>query len=577
MSTAPDREFAEVPVFADLGAASFCFAFELITRQFGKSGSHRTAYRLLALSRELEADRDVHKLLVEPVRSFLDDVTNGEPGVNGRPLLFLASGAAPDDASRAVTLVRPAHWDYQFEDEVTRLLVPEGRQRNGMQMRDSFCFFESGRAYYVLSLTQPERKIDEYTAIHFQQLSLEPEKAADSDYMGFEWPGAAGPLSLIGLANARLQKLRDPAEGDPVNGIVDLMKPYGLLAPGQFHERFTSRHLKGMCIGIEDPALQAVAHYAYELTDTGRTGPEPETPEEMKRGSEAWTQACADEITGKLHRQDDNEVPRPLLAIAGLATGVPDFPWQDESEVHDSTRATARSVGSALFIHPRFMLEVGKKWRSFQKGADSIGTCPYLFLTSMVCLHDEATVADMEHVLEDIIYDPTGEQQKLVRDRRSRAEPLADVMQLLRSASSPFGHSTAVLQRNLERRLELFRWESIHRTGNVFRYPKEKTALAAIREAMGTTGRFKEVHATIDRLENLVEDVSTLASSYSERRTNRLLGALALLGLVSIPGNLDQGFTALTKPGWPWYAALSALIVAGLILLYFKIDWGRKR
>lgn len=578
----PDREFREIAIFPDLDASSFCFAFELIPRHAGKKGPHRTAYRLLALARELEQAReshardepDIHRILVEPVRSFLDDVTNGPPGVNGRPLLFLASGAGPNDPSRAVTLVRPPSWDYEFEGEVTRLHVPEERQRNEMRLRDSFCFFESGRAYYVLTLTQPGRQIDEYSAIHLEQLSLDPEHAARSEYLGFEWAGAPGLLSLLDLANARLRSLREPAASDPPNGIRDLMRPYGLLAPGQSHERFSPRHLAGLCVGIEDPTLQLSAHHAYELLDAERTGPELDLPDPVYHADFVWKSACS---SSEVHQQDGNEIPRPLLAVAGLATGVPDFPYQDESEVHDSTRAISRSLDHALFIHPRFMFEVGKKWRSFDKGADSIGLCPYLFLTWMVCIHDEATVAQMEHLLEDMIYDPDGKQGALPRNRRSRADPLADVMQLLNSASNPFGHSTAVLQRNLERRLELFRWESIHQTGNLFRYAKEKAALAAVRAAMGTTGRFEEVHATLDRLENLVEDVSNLASSYAERRTNRLLGALALLGVVGVPATLDAGYTALGKPEALDYALITGVIVLLLAALFFAVRSGRRR
>lgn len=589
MSAAPDREFREVAVFPDLGAASFSFAFELIGRRFGARGKARSAYRLLALSEEMEHDAatagpddpDLHGLLVEPMRSFLDDVTNGPPGVNGRPLLFLASGADKEDASRRVFLIRPEHWDYDYEGEVTRLHVPREHQRIEMRLRDSFCVFESGRIYYVLTLTQAEgaAPLDEYAALHLEQLLLKKIRAAQSGYLGFEWPhGAPGKLSLVDLANERLKSLKEPERGDPPNGIAHIMKPYGLLAKGQFHETLGSTNLSSLCVAIENPVMLEAADHAWHRFDAERKEPAPAEPASLIGAGNAWADACTGLGIAEddRHRQKGNPIPRPVLAIAGLATGVPDFPYQDDSEVHDSTRTAARSIEAALYTHPRFMLEIGKSWRSFQEGRDDIGTCPYLLMTWLVTVHDEETVSDMERMLEDMIYDPDGKRAKLSKKERSRAEPLADVMRLMRSASSPWGQNTGVQERNLERRLELFRWESIHRCGNMFRYPKEKAALAAVRAAMGTDDRFSEVHATLDRFESLVEDVESLASSYSERRTNRLLGALAVLGLVSIPGNLAQGHDALTKSA-SVYGGITLVIVVLLLGLYFLKRSGVQR
>lgn len=578
MTGPADREFAEIPIFPGLGSASVSFAFELVGRGFGVRGKQRTAYRLLALSEAMERDADsdaadVHELLVEPVRSFLDDVTNGPPGVNGRPLLFLASGAAPEDESRHVTVVRPDHWDYEFEGEVTRLHVPPEKRRIAMLLRDSFCVFESGRVYYVLTLAQPSgQPLDEYSAIHFEQLVLGRIRAARAGYLGFEWPtGATGTLSLVDLANARLRSLREPAKGDPPNGITGIMKPYGLLAPYQFHETLGSEHLANLCVAIEDEALLASAEHAHALFDRNRAGPPPVLPAAVSEAERKWREAGAQAgiAPEALHAQAGNAIPRPMLAVAGLATGVPDFPYQDDSEVHDSTRGTARSTESALFTHPRFMLEIGKSWRSFRESGDTVGTCPYLLMTWLVCVHDEETVTDMERMLEAMIYDPAGKLDALPVKQRFRAEPLQDVMELLHSASSPWGQKTGVQERNLSKRLQLFRWESIHRCGDMFRYPKEKGALAAVRAAMGTDTRFDEVHATLDRFEALVEDVASLASSYSDRRTNRLLGALAVLGLVSIPGNLSQGHQALESADANIYGLITAVVVLALLGLYF--------
>ena len=571
MSAMPDREFGEVAIFSDLGSAAVSFAFELVGKPARDKNPQRTAFRLLALSEALKEEEETHELLVEPVRSFLDDVTNGPPGVNGRPLLFLASGADPGDPSRHVTLVRPRHWTYEYEGEVTQLEVPHAGQRIELRLRDSFCVFESGRIYYVLTLARPVGgALDEYAAIQFEQLSLEPERAEQPAYLGFEWaPGGKEKLSLLALANARLDSLRRATAEDVPNGINEILKPYGLMSAAQLDEQLDRRRIASLCIAVEHEALFAAAEHTYALFDRERSGPAPRPGEQVAEADRGWADATRAIPADEIHAQPGNAIRRSALAVAGLATGVPDFPWQDDSEVHDSTRATARSTEGILYTHPRFMLEIGKSWRSFRECGDDLGTCPYLLMTWLVCVHDEQTVAEMERMLEEMIYDPAGTLDRLPRRQRFRAEPLGDVMQLLKSASSPWGQKTGVQERNLSKRLQLFRWESIHRCGDMFRYPKEKGALAAIRNATGTAGRFQEVHETLDRFENLVEDVESLASSYAERRTNRLLGALAVLGLVSIPGNLNQGYDALVSQNAGTYAVVTAVIVLLLLGLYF--------
>jgi hypothetical protein len=137
---------------------------------------------------------------------------------------------------------------------------------------------------------------------------------------------------------------------------------------------------------------------------------------------------------------------------------------------------------------------------------------------------------------------------------------LADVVTLLQSASKSFAQKPDVLEGNLRKRLEIFRWESIHRCGNMFRYPKEIAALDAVRGALGTTRRFEEVHAMLDRLESLVEDVSTVSRAYAERATNRLLLFLALFGLLTMP----RGLKDLSDT---WSGAGGALFVSGTLLL----------
>ena len=589
------RHFNECAIFPNLGAVSVSFAFDVSPARGHASPDNWTAFRLVALSRHLDPDEAaqapgndghrarLHNALIEPVRSFLDDVTNGDPGVNGRPLLVLASGAAEDAPSREVALVRPPCWEYEAEGEVTRLDVPEALREIPLMLRDSFCVFESGQVYYVVTLVQcPDcTGLDEYALLQIEQLLLQPKCAENPGYLGFRMGGEA--LSLADFANARLRQLRTravpgttPGSDDALNAVADLLIPFDLVRESELPETLTADHLVSLCMGVEDEPMQQAAAYVRERLDPQATTT-PERPASLDRLESDWTQAAAacGLTDDRCHRQSGNDIDRALLALAGLATGVCDFPYQDESEVHDSTRPATHSVESALFTHPRFMLEVGASWRSFREGQSALGTCPYLFLTWMVAVHDQQVVSDMEQMLENLIYDPTGKLAGESERTSFRAEPLADVMDLLDSASRAFGQKTGVHERNLRERLEIFRWKSIHRCGNMFRYPKEKAALDAVRDKMGINDRFDEVHEALDRLENLVEDVSTLASAYSERRTNRLLGALALLALIAIPKDLFEGSQIWQSiyawdllPG-PWLFPTSGLIVIALLALYF--------
>lgn len=580
MRPPPDRIFSETALFDDLDSASFSFAFELVSPS-------RTAFRLREIAEALaeqgrkwtDGKPDIFDRLIDPVRSFLDDVTTGPPGTNGRPLFFAASGSAPDDESRRVALCRPERWAYEFEGETTELIVLPERARFSLRLRDSFCAFESGRLYYVLTLTQPSdapQPFDEYAVIQLQQLALAPARAEDRDYLGFQWADAEEPCSLVDLANVRLRALRKDRKGD-VNGIVHVIEPFGLLANGERHEELSAIHLRGLCVGLESELLLACADHAVRRFPPQDPDAPPELPAALARREARWQArlASAKADGPPPHVEPDNSFDRSVLAFAGIAQGVPDFPDQDESEIHDSTRPSASSVEASLYVHPRFLLEVAKNWRSFNTARPLIGTCPYLLLTWMVALHDEAIVADMERRIDTMIYGsfqaPTNAEQ---RRTAFRAEPIEGLIKLMRSASWLFGQRTRLQQNNLMERLELFRWASIHRSGNIFRYPQEKGALAAVREAMGTEERFDDAYEMLDRYQALVENVSTLSSSYAERRIGRLLTILSLFGILAFP-KMVQDFSQVTGLIVDPIVA-TALLVALPLAVYLFSRFGRR-
>ena len=611
----------EAPLFTTLDRTSFSFAFEIAYRRPPRPGwietlsprdpeGDRVAFRLRALLDRLLADRKrradlslpdpAFSLLVEPVRSFLDDVTTGPPGTNGRPFLFLASGAESDADSRRAWFHRGESWEYEYEGCTTVLEVPADRRVAELRIRDSFCAFDSGRLFYILTFTQSEAEdatargtLDEYGVLQLQQLALRPKQdATDLRCAGFS-DGAIDPVPLVAFAEHRLRAIESDVSDVP-NGIRDIIVPYGLAGHKLERQPVKAEGLHRLCIGIESDDMFAVASCAIEMYEGGKrdaayldaarqapaAGGADEAPEEtpaqaVLRLDAAWRDSCRDPgETCEYHVSADGEdFERPLLAIAGMVQGVPDFPAQDDSEIHDSTRPTAKSVESALFTHPRLMIEIAKSWRSYQRGRGELGTCPYLLLTFLVAVHDELVVRELEERIETMIY---AAPRRITPGRwlragaaglwrrvrallgqapapfsAARASPMADVRDVLDHADSMFLSNVGILESNIRRRLELFRWASIHRSGNIFRYPKETAALAAVRAASGTEARFNEAHDMVDRIESLVEDVSGLRSSYAERRTNTILFALAILGIVQLPVNLAQSVRE-----WPFLNAL---------------------
>ncbi len=570
------RTFREVPIFDQLRATAFSYAFELTLEKAAgwrvgrrRTEPARTAFRLRDIQAALarETGSATHAGLVEPLRSFLDDVTNGGIGSNGRPLIFAASGSAIDSAERRLTLIRPECWRYEFEGECTELHVPDAARRTALRLQDGFCVFESGRIFYVLTLTQPldpVDSLDEYGVLQLQQLAIEPElRIDDAEYLGFEWEAETGrpPLSLLALAERRLQLLEAEAVEAP-NGVASILRRHGLLRPQDRRRPLAPDALRSLCVAIEDERLLDTALRAERLFDGDRGQGSGTSLIDAE-----WEKAIAASSPGAQppHRGTDDDFARSLLVFAGLAQGIPDFPYQDESEVHDSTRATYRSVESAMYVHPCFLMEVAKSWRTFNAKRPEIGTCPYLLLKWLVATHDELIVCDMEAQLDRMLYDA---------DRiAARSEPMSDVAQVLDTAIHFFGSGNRIIERNLERRLTLFRWASIYRSGNLFRYPREREALAAVQQSMGTDARFQRTHETVDRIEALIEDVSNLKGSYGQARTNRILLALALLGVIGAAKDIGE----LISPVRWTSIAIGAGLAALLVLLTIGDRFARRR
>jgi len=605
MTEAPDSplRLVECPIFDDLDRVSVAFACELTTSK--GAAAPETGYRLTEIHRELfgpahqrltstpagDALARARKLF-DASRSFLDDITTGPPGANGRPMLISAALDEDGWSGLRARIVRPASWRYEFENAEVELGVPADQRIIDVTFNDQFCIFESGRIFYLGMFgqdAQSQPRLNEYALIQLERLIIDPQDAASAARLGFVLAGATGDgvapeaISLREFLARRLADLAAAPSPEP-NAVRDVLLPFGIIDEGAELRLLERGWLKNGLVQIEDEELLFAAryaneHYCLESPAADKSADLPDRAAAIARWDARWRKHHLERAGSGLSRphhapafktasassaMEAEIVPRPLLAFAGLAQGIPDFPRQDDSEVHDSTRPATAATEGMFYVHPAFELAIGVNWRTFSDGQRSVGGCPYAILAWIIGLHDEVIVADMERRIEAMIYGvPAG---KTSAHALGRAQPAGDLMTILRGVSSILPSRRTLMDDNLRARLDIFRWCSIQRSGNVFRYPTERELLDAIRTARGTDARFDAAHMVVDRYESLVEDLSSLATGYKASRAGFLLAAIAALGLIGLPQALVEAGSLF---GWrvdPIQAIM--LIVAAVAILF---------
>jgi GNAT superfamily N-acetyltransferase len=568
--------YRESPALAGIASFSIAYIFELRIDRPKRAGPMR-AFRLDAIHRALDPDdperaktrkpaeqtaaHAAFEALLEPLESYHDDVTSGPPGRGGRPLVFGAEGPEDVSSSRTVDLVRPARWRYAAEGRRVELRAPEDEAARtvALEFRDTFCAFESGRLFYMISL-QPAAgtTIDEYAIIQLQKLA-HPTSSTEllREQMRFRWAG--GAHTLMALIHARLAALGASKDAAP-NGLRDVVKKE-ILEKGETIAPLDWTRLRGMVIGLEDQAVFEAVKATQDTSDVIATC-----------GGCVLVAEPQDAVAGAPPPPHlDEAMPEPgrrALALAGVLQSVPDFPFQDGPEIWDSTRRIHGDGETyAIFSHPHFVVEVSTDWRSLRDARACLAHCPYLLLTWLVAAHDEIIVTEMEDQLGDLIYGWSETEDH-------RAEPLAGLRKTLKTISRQLlpGPSRS-LRRSLELRLELFRRLTVNRSRYIFRYETEASVLAAMSEARGAAARFDRALDLLDRYESIVEDIQGLGQMESDRRLNVILGLVALIGVISV-------FAEWNSTGWwPFRAGDPTPVflmvvggVASLGLLWLLID-----
>ncbi|AMG74355.1 hypothetical protein [Sphingopyxis granuli] len=552
--------YAECPVFPDIADFALTFLFELPVR-IGESG-HPAAFRLESIHRAIEPEDEsdsrfpAYDALVEPVRSYLDDVTNGGPGRGGRPLIFLAQPEKIEDDRRRLTLHCPAQWRYRSEGRTMEMVSACGGAKTiALRYRDAFCLFESGRLFYCFSMF-PEadgsgKGVDEYTLIAMQRLAAaKPDQQVIKGWR-FALDGES-PVSLTDMATARLAML---AADDSAthNGLRRyLQRTLGLKPPFEVGPRA----VRNLLISIEDERLLGIASFSdalqedFALTDEAR-----EAAAELA----ARRAACLAGAQPHYPAENPDEL-LPFLALSGVLQSVVDFPFQDPAELYDSTRPAIRGESFFNYAHPRYHIEISEDSRSMHDARLALGNCPYLTLMWLVAVHDELMVTEIEEAIDVLIYG--NDEAELI------AEPLRPLAQAVRAITLPWRSPIRELRRNLEARFDLFRRYSINQSSHLFRYEKEREALAAVEAGMGNRDRYERAHRMIDRIEGLVEDMHAVNGAYNSARTGRMVMFITLLGLINFYDQLTSGLVSIFRMELLGQAAFVLLLLVLLLLSF---------
>lgn len=555
--------FGECAVFSDIADFAFTFLFELPAN--GNDGSRPTAFRLESIHRaiaphaqpgEPDERRAIYDALVEPVRSYLDDVTNGGPGRGGRPLIVLAQPEAIENDNRSITLHCPARWRYRAEGRTVEMQSANGEAKLiELGFRDSFCLFESGRLFYCVSLFPSAegqgKGVDEYVLIAMQRLAMKNPASEFVDAWRFALAGKE-PCSLTEMAQQRLTALANDLSETP-NAIRDfLVKTLGLKADFQI----SPCAVRNLLILVEDKRLQKIAALADDFGEGFALSDAVRDVAEKIAGARANCVAT----TRPHYPSEEPDELLPFLALAGILQSVCDFPFQDPSEIHDSTQPAVNSDGCFHYAHPRFQIELNEDSRSMHNARFGLGNCPYLTLMWLVVVHDELMVTETEEAIDILIY---GDDESALI-----AEPMGPLARAVDAISLPWRSPVGDLRRNLEARFELFRRYSINQSSHLFRYKKEREALAAVEAGIGNRDRYDRAHAMIDRIEGLVEDIHAVNGAYGSARTGRVLMFITLLGLINFYDQLTGSLSHMLGMDTVRWVAFLLLLLALFILSF---------
>jgi len=539
---------APSPSLAVAGRYSFAFTF---FQRLPPAGD-RLGVRIPALFEHVRREGALYHALVEPPLSFFRDIVDADQGLVSMPLVAAIDPVRGDPALPAgahdvdVTLPDAVRYDAETRHVVLEPAGAGGQRVLPLAFRDALAIFESGHLAYVFSLvSRPARPaaLTEYEIILLEKL-VSPTEGCEYLRHDIRWarPGAPG-ATLVEFVTERLAAARRAADPAP-NAVRDLVHRF-VLEPGEALAPWRWAHLRSMAIVLDDGPIQEATTAAL-----ASAGPGPNGGAAARAGTGGG--AAPHMPAGKT----DSE--RIRLALAGITQGVLDFPEQDASEIGDSLSPVLAAPGVEMFSHPRFLVEICQGSRSLAAMEGCLGSCPYVFLSHLVFAYNKRLLEEAESSFE---------QLRLHRRRRFRYRPFETLGDIIRGIDFPLGEPTRFLHRSLRIRFELLRDLIVSYIPNVFRYRTERSLYEELSTRHGLRGRHTAFVEWLAHYENVVKGAHDLGQFLAERRTNRLLLVIAVIGLLSVVKDTAE-LLGLGAPSprftVPLVAAVAAL-VAGVV------------
>lgn len=503
LATVGDKEeYFESPTFTGFSSFALTFVFSGRIKANGEpsvpDNVRLSAARTLLASSEGEAYRQ----LVLPTQSFFSDILATEIPLQRRPLIV--AGESESAASdRRVSLVRPGKLRYFAEGR--EVSVQNDGTELLLEFRDVYALFESGHLFYALSfIPDITTKVNEYHIISLQKLA-NPTEDTETLRQSVCFRCADGKVrTLVDFVAWRQAQL--VANEKHPNAIRSIFSK--ILKKKERVPAYGWDSLRSLLVAIEDPHLfQLATGGAYEPT------------EGLPKKYSATSPHMAPDTTAELAAR---------FALAGIVQGVADFPFQDESEIHDSLIPLVAQPDAVVFAHPRFLIEIGPTWRSLSQMRRTVGSCPYVLLTHLTLSYNQHILESVEQQVENLVYD--------VGDSASvRAKALGSLQRLLHGVEhGSFRSQKNRLKVGLERRVEIYRELVLSRLPNIFRYPRERDVFESVSKAHSLERRYATCLELLANYDSLSDDVHALSTLISDRSMNSLLSVISTLSALGI-------------------------------------------
>lgn len=504
------------------GHASLTLTFAVDLFQ---SGDRYRSLDVERLKDRIETGRpDLYNQAIKPCVSFFDDILNARSEATSQQITFLLTGAA----TPSVHIISPASFDFTAEGE--RFHVDRRYRAESplpCELQEAATLFSNGLLFLNATFVFPEagRWEDcgsEYDLFTLQKIVSPTEECVYlRDTMEFSHEGSP-KQTLIALLNARLRQSL-ATEGTIMNEIFSKrLGPNGIKVPD-----LSWAHLHSSALFINS----ADVFHAVETFIADETIPANEH----------------------------------LRLLAGLVQNIADFRRQDDSEVRESLRPIRSDGVLSIYCHPKFIAQFNRNSRTYLQARDTLGTCPYFYLTQVFAAYREKLADTLDGYIEQIAY---GVRSDAVVNNRY----MKDHVDLLQYLDAPLlGAGGDIVRKFARIRLGLFRDFFSRMPPNTFRYENERVTLDNILESRGIVDRIDAGLAVFNEHEKCVKDIHAFGEQAAEKQIGRFLLILAVLGVVEVCANIAQ---LMGMPAVPAYLRITAYAVALAGVAYLMLRLG---